>query len=103
MSELTATPPMPQGRTTRDLAAFLRGLPGVDAVGADERAAQLSARSIKTTAKAYALDLAVRMVDLTTLEGADTPGKVRALAAKAVRPDPADPSAPPAASATRSE
>jgi len=79
------------------LAGFLRGLPGVDAVGADERAARLSGRSIKTTAKAYALDLAVRMVDLTTLEGADTPGKVRALGAKAVHPDPADPSAPSAA------
>ena len=89
MSELTVTP-----ETT---AAFLRGLPGVDDVGAGERAARLAGRSIKTTAKAYALDLAVRMVDLTTLEGADTPGKVRALSAKAVRPDPADPSAPSAA------
>ena len=89
MSELTVTP-----ETT---AAFLRGLPGVDEVGAGERAARLAGRSIKTTAKAYALDLAVRMVDLTTLEGADTPGKVRALSAKAVRPDPADPSAPSAA------
>ncbi|BCB85271.1 2-deoxyribose-5-phosphate aldolase [Phytohabitans suffuscus] len=54
----------------------------------------LSTRSIKTTAKAWAIDLAIRMVDLTTLEGADTPGKVRALSAKARRPDPADPSCP---------
>jgi deoxyribose-phosphate aldolase len=54
----------------------------------------LGTRSIKTTAKAWALDLAIRMVDLTTLEGADTPGKVRALCAKAIRPDPADPSCP---------
>ena len=76
------------------LRRFLHGLAGVDQVGAQDRAAALSTRSIKTSAKAYALDLAIRMVDLTTLEGADTPGKVRALCAKAMRPDPADPSAP---------
>src|SRR6187549_3648406 len=76
------------------LRAFLHGLPGVDQVGADARAATLGTRSIKTTAKAWAIDLAIRMVDLTTLEGADTPGKVRALCSKAVRPDPADPSCP---------
>ncbi|WP_239137730.1 deoxyribose-phosphate aldolase [Sphaerisporangium rufum] len=76
------------------LRAFLHGLPGVDRVGADQRAAMLGTRSIKTTAKAQAIDLAISMVDLTTLEGADTPGKVRAMCAKAVRPDPADPSVP---------
>jgi deoxyribose-phosphate aldolase len=76
------------------LRRFLHGLPGVDQVGAEARAAGLGTRSIKTTAKAYAIDLAIRMVDLTTLEGQDTPGKVRALAAKAMRPDPADPSCP---------
>lgn len=76
------------------LRRFLHGLPGVDQVGAEARAATLGTRSIKTTAKAYALDLAIRMVDLTTLEGADTPGKVRALASKALRPDPSDPSCP---------
>ncbi|MQA85298.1 MAG: deoxyribose-phosphate aldolase [Streptosporangiales bacterium] len=79
------------------LRRFLHGLPGVDEVGAQERAAALSTRSIKKSAKEYALDLAIRMVDLTTLEGADTPGKVRALCAKALRPDPTDPSAPPVA------
>ena len=79
------------------LRRFLHGLPGVDQVGAEARAAGLATRSIKTTAKAYAIDLAIRMVDLTTLEGQDTHGKVRALAAKAMRPDPADPSCPPAA------
>ncbi|MBD8868676.1 deoxyribose-phosphate aldolase [Nocardioides donggukensis] len=79
------------------LRRFLHGLPGVDQVGAEARAASLGTRSIKTTAKAYAIDLAIRMVDLTTLEGQDTPGKVRALASKAMRPDPADPSCPPAA------
>ncbi|WP_017622611.1 deoxyribose-phosphate aldolase [Nocardiopsis chromatogenes] len=86
-----------QAPSNRALREFLHGLPGVDEVGARERAAGLATRSVKTTAKAAALDLAVRMVDLTTLEGADTPGKVRALAAKARRPDPDDPEAPSAA------
>ena len=74
--------------------AFLHGLPGVDQVGAEARTAALSTRSIKTTSKAWAIDTAIRMVDLTTLEGADTPGKVRSLAAKARRPDPADDGCP---------
>jgi len=81
-------------RSDATLRAFLHGLPGVDQVGADQRAAMLATRSIKTTAKAWAIDLAIRMVDLTTLEGADTPGKVRALCAKARRPDPADATCP---------
>jgi deoxyribose-phosphate aldolase len=68
------------------LRAFLHGLPGVDRVGADQRAAMLGTRSIKTTAKAQAIDLAISMVDLTTLEGADTHGKVRALCTKAMHP-----------------
>jgi deoxyribose-phosphate aldolase len=76
------------------LRRFLHGLPGVDQVGAEQRAAGLGTRSIKTSAKAYALDLAISMVDLTTLEGQDTPGKVRSLAAKAVHPDPSDPTCP---------
>src|SRR4051794_16547098 len=79
------------------LRRFLHGLPGVDQVGAEARAAGLGTRSIKTTAKQFALDLAIRMVDLTTLEGQDTPGKVRALASKAMRPDPSDPTCPPVA------
>ncbi|MGK5632086.1 deoxyribose-phosphate aldolase [Streptomyces sp. URMC 123] len=76
------------------LRRFLHGLPGVDPVGLEARAASLGTRSIKTTAKAYAIDLAISMIDLTTLEGADTPGKVRALAAKAVNPDPLDRATP---------
>ncbi|HEY5835131.1 deoxyribose-phosphate aldolase [Streptomyces sp.] len=76
------------------LRRFLHGLPGVDAVGLEARAAMLGTRSIKTTAKAYAIDLAISMIDLTTLEGADTPGKVRALCAKGIRPDPTDRTAP---------
>jgi deoxyribose-phosphate aldolase len=88
------------GDVARDAGAlrrFLHGLPGVDQVGADGRAASLATRSIKTTAKAWAIDAAISMVDLTTLEGADTPGKVRSLCAKAARPDPSDPSVPPVA------
>ncbi|MFE2425423.1 deoxyribose-phosphate aldolase [Streptomyces sp. NPDC059373] len=76
------------------LRRFLHGLPGVDAVGLEGRAATLGTRSIKTTAKAYAIDLAISMIDLTTLEGADTPGKVRALCAKGVHPDPLDRTTP---------
>jgi deoxyribose-phosphate aldolase len=101
---MTATATSPGAARTTDLAdvarsdaalrAFLHGLPGVDQVGAEARTAMLGTRSIKTTSKQWALDLAVRMVDLTTLEGADTPGKVRALCAKAMRPDPTDPDCP---------
>ncbi len=81
-------------RSDAALRRFLHGLPGVDQVGAEARAAALGTRSIKTTAKEQALDLAIRMVDLTTLEGQDTPGKVRALASKAMRPDPTYPTCP---------
>jgi deoxyribose-phosphate aldolase len=77
-----------------ELRRFLHGLPGVDQVGAEERAARLATRSIKKSAKAEAIDLAISMVDLTTLEGADTPGKVRALCVKGMHPDPADASVP---------
>ena len=72
-------------------------LPRIGAVGQvalEERAAALAKRSIKKESKVAALLLSVRMIDLTTLEGADTPGKVRALSAKAIQPDPADPSIP---------
>ncbi len=76
--------------TESSLKHFLSQLPGVDQVGADARAAMLATRSIKTTSKRWAIDTAISMVDLTTLEGADTAGKVRALCSKAVRPDPTD-------------
>jgi deoxyribose-phosphate aldolase len=69
----------------------------VDAVGLEERAASLAKRSIKRDAKLWALDLAIRSMDLTTLEGSDTVGKIVAICAKAVRPDPLDPSIPPVA------
>jgi deoxyribose-phosphate aldolase len=66
----------------------------IDQVALEERAGTLAKRSIKREAKVFALELAVRMTDLTTLEGADTPGKVAALASKALRPDPSDASVP---------
>jgi len=72
------------------LKKFISDLPPVDQVGVEARAAMLATRSIKTSSKAWAIDMAISMVDLTTLEGADTPGKVKALCAKAVRPDPTD-------------
>jgi deoxyribose-phosphate aldolase len=80
--------------TNQALTSWLHGLPGVDQVGCEARAASLGTRSIKTTAKAWAIDTAIGMIDLTTLEGADTHGKVRSLCAKALVPDPMDPSTP---------
>jgi deoxyribose-phosphate aldolase len=80
--------------TESSLLKFLNSLSGVDQIGAQSRAAMLATRSIKTTAKNWAIDLAISMVDLTTLEGADTAGKIRALCSKAVRPDPSDSSVP---------
>jgi deoxyribose-phosphate aldolase len=100
LTGVTAPPaPGTSGALASDAALrrALHGLPGVDQVGAQERAAALATRSIKREAKLWALETAVKMVDLTTLEGADTPGKVRGLCAKALRPDPDDPSVPPVA------
>ena len=74
----------------RALRTFLHGLPGVDRVGADARAAALGTRSIKNVSKRWAIATAIGMLDLTTLEGADTAGKVRSLCAKARRPDATD-------------
>jgi deoxyribose-phosphate aldolase len=96
-------------RSYTDVVALAPALPGgfelpleprlprigsVDAVALEERAASLAKRSIKKESKLQALELAVRMMDLTTLEGADTPGKVAALCSKAVRPDPVDRTVP---------
>ena len=80
--------------TERALRLHLEGLSGVDAVGLEQRAADLGTRSIKTTSKAWALDRIIALIDLTTLEGADTPGKVRSLASKAMTPDAGDASTP---------
>jgi deoxyribose-phosphate aldolase len=76
------------------LARFLASLPGVDRVGVEARAATLATRSIKQDTKRAAVDLAIATMDLTTLEGADTPRRVRSLCARALRPDPSDPSVP---------
>ncbi|WP_372508511.1 deoxyribose-phosphate aldolase [Salinibacterium sedimenticola] len=76
------------------LTRHLDGLPGVDAVGLEARAAALGSRSIKTSSKAWAIDRIISLIDLTTLEGADTPGKVSSLVAKAITPDPAEPATP---------
>src|SRR5258705_1735411 len=80
--------------TDTSLRLHLEGLAGVDAVGLEQRAAGLATRSIKTSSKAWALDRIIELIDLTTLEGADTPGKVRSLVAKAMTADPGDPTTP---------
>ena len=81
-------------RDEQSLLRFLETLPGVDQVGLEARVAELGTRSIKKASKSFAIDLAISMVDLTTLEGADTEGKVRSLCNKAHRPDPSDHSVP---------
>jgi len=81
------------GRAT-GLGGLLGRIGSVDQVGVEERAASLAKRSIKRESKRWALDLVIRMIDLTTLEGRDTTGKVHALCQKARRPDPSDPSIP---------
>jgi deoxyribose-phosphate aldolase len=90
---VSSTPVLPGGFEL-PLEPRLPRIGAIDQVALEERAASLAKRSIKKESKLYALELAVRMMDLTTLEGSDTPGKVAALAAKAVHPDPADPSVP---------
>ncbi|HEV8420778.1 MAG TPA: deoxyribose-phosphate aldolase [Actinomycetota bacterium] len=89
-----ASPPEALGFTAAQAGALVARTTAVDAVGLEERAASLGKRSIKRDAKLWALDLAIRSIDLTTLEGQDTPGKIVAMCAKAVRPDPTDPSIP---------
>src|SRR4051795_3193824 len=76
------------------LEARLPRVGAVDAVALEERAGSLAKRSIKKDAKVWALLLAIRTTDLTTLEGADTPGKAAAVASKARRPDPSDRTVP---------
>ena len=85
---------LPGRITTPTLASFIRSVAAVDEVGVTERVASLATRSIKKDSKMAALTLAVRMMDLTTLEGKDTPGKVAQMSSKAVRPDPVDPMVP---------
>ena len=80
--------------TAKDASRLVARATAVDAVGLGERAASLASRSIKRDSKLWALDLAIRCIDLTTLEGTDTTGKIVAMCAKAVRPDPLDASIP---------
>ncbi len=72
----------------------LSRIPRVDQVGAEERAAALGKRSIKKEAKRAGIRLAISMLDLTTLEGKDSEGKVRQLCRKAIQPLPGDPTVP---------
>jgi deoxyribose-phosphate aldolase len=87
------------GRDDRSLRRFLHGLPPVDEAGLEHRSAVLATRAVSGPAELRAIDLAVSMVDLTTLEGSDTPGRVRALCAQARRPDALDLDVPPVAAA----
>ncbi len=80
--------------TNQSLRRWLHSLPGVDKVGLEARAASLATRSIKTTSKVWGLDMAIKMMDLTTLEGMDTPQRVRSLCQKAMTPDMDDPECP---------
>jgi deoxyribose-phosphate aldolase len=90
---MAKAPALPRGFEL-PLEPRLPRIGSVDQVAVEERAGTLARRSIKREAKLFALDLAIRMMDLTTLEGADTPGKVAALAMKGIRPDPSDPTVP---------
>jgi deoxyribose-phosphate aldolase len=97
---VTTTVPAALADVVRDetsLRRFLHGLPGVDQVGLERRSAVLATRSIKADAKLQAIDMAISMIDLTTLEGADTPDRVRSLCVQAMRPDPDHPDVPPVA------
>ena len=93
---MAKAPALPRGFEL-PLEPRLPRIGSVDQVAVEERAASLARRSIKRESKLWALDLAIRMMDLTTLEGADTPGKVAALCSKAARPDPVDRTVPPVA------
>lgn len=92
--QLSSGSTLPAIESESQLKALLSGLSGVDAVGAEARVAKLATRSLKKSTKLAAIDLAISMVDLTTLEGADTPGRVTSLCTKAMRPDPSDAGVP---------
>jgi deoxyribose-phosphate aldolase len=94
MSEALVSTQFPLATFRRSIADALEMAHGVDAVAAEERAASLAKRSLKKEAKVWGLKLAISMMDLTTLEGKDTRGKVWALCQKAMRPDPSDPELP---------
>jgi deoxyribose-phosphate aldolase len=93
-AEIERRSPTPVRFTAKEAARLVARATAVDAVGLEERAASLAKRSIKRDSKLWALDLAIRSMDLTTLEGSDTTGKIVAMCAKAVRPNPVEPSIP---------
>jgi deoxyribose-phosphate aldolase len=90
---MAQAPALPRGFEL-PLKQRLPRIGSIDQVAVEQRAAELAKRSIKKDAKVWALELALRCIDLTTLEGQDTPGKVAALCSKAIRPDPSDPNVP---------
>src|SRR5919204_3957634 len=90
---MAQAPALPRGFEL-PLEPRLPRIGAIDQVAVEARAGELAKRSIKKDAKLFALELAIRCTDLTTLEGADTPGKVAALCSKAVQPDPSDPTIP---------
>jgi deoxyribose-phosphate aldolase len=90
---MARAPALPRGFEL-PLAKRLPRIGSIDQVAVELRAGELAKRSIKREAKVFALELALRCCDLTTLEGMDTPGKVAALCSKAIRPDPSDPTIP---------
>jgi deoxyribose-phosphate aldolase len=94
LDDVTGLAPLSPVIASSEATRLVARVPAVDAVGLEERAASLGTRSIKRDAKLWALDLAIRCTDLTTLEGSDTVGKIVAMCAKAVRPDPLDASIP---------
>jgi deoxyribose-phosphate aldolase len=86
---MAQAPALPRGFEL-PLEPRLPRIGAIDQVAVEARAGELAKRSIKKDAKLFALELAIRCTDLTTLEGSDTPGKVAALCSKAIRPDPTD-------------
>src|SRR2546421_2286131 len=90
---MAQAPALPRGFEL-PLKQRLPRIGSIDQVAVEARAGELAKRSIKKDAKVWALELAIRCCDLTTLEGQDTPGKVAALCSTAVRPDPSDPNVP---------
>jgi deoxyribose-phosphate aldolase len=93
LQTVAKAPALPRGFEL-PLEQRLPRIGSIDQVAVEQRAGELAKRSIKKEAKVWALELALRCCDLTTLEGQDTPGKVAALCSKAVRPDPGDPNVP---------
>ncbi|MGZ8615263.1 MAG: deoxyribose-phosphate aldolase, partial [Actinomycetota bacterium] len=93
-AELSPRPRVEPVATPPEAARIVARGTAVDAVGLEGRAASLATRSIKRDAKVWGLELAIRCMDLTTLEGTDTTGKIVAMCAKAMHPDPMRPEVP---------